>query len=489
VGRNLGVIPTLGSLGEQQSARLKRELRCSDLVMMQLVLVVTPQWVGTAAKQGPTHVWFWLIAILLFYVPEILVVAYLSRMFPLEGGIYQWAKFGLGPFVGFIAAWNLCFFMIIGWSSIGLTTATDLGYAFGNASWSNDYRPIIAVSVVVFGAIWLVNSIGFHFAKWLVNSGGVMTLCLFSILVVLLLFKPGHHLTTPRLSFSFALPAVSLTSINLFSKVALGALGGLDNASVFAGESRNPFRDIGRSVWIAAPLIALMYILASGALLAYVVPEQVDLVAPIPQLLGVAAESSSILVWIRVITILTSSVIAFVTASVCIGSVSRMPMVSGWDGLMPGWFSQVNERTRIPVHSISIVTMIAFSLGLMSMMGANKQEAFQLLFTAAFACCGIYYLIMFAIPLLSFRHLSPKPSFLLRIAAFSGTIVTVLSIGFQFFPIIDISHRWLFAAKLGLIVTLANLVGYVIYRGGSRRQRAGCDAVIPEIDQKDIEVW
>src|SRR5437016_12961909 len=94
----------LNQVGKQQSAKLKKELRCRDLILMQLVLVVTPQWVGTAAKQGASHVWFWLAAILLFYMPEVLVITYLSRMFPFEGGVYQWGKLGLGDFMGFVAA-------------------------------------------------------------------------------------------------------------------------------------------------------------------------------------------------------------------------------------------------------------------------------------------------------------------------------------------------------------------------------------------------
>jgi amino acid transporter len=43
-------------------------------------------------KAGPSHIVFWLLAILLFYVPSAMVVIYLNRLMPLEGGLYQWAK-------------------------------------------------------------------------------------------------------------------------------------------------------------------------------------------------------------------------------------------------------------------------------------------------------------------------------------------------------------------------------------------------------------
>ena len=41
----------------------------SDLALTQILFVVGLPWVGVAAKQGPSHVVFWLIAMALFYVP------------------------------------------------------------------------------------------------------------------------------------------------------------------------------------------------------------------------------------------------------------------------------------------------------------------------------------------------------------------------------------------------------------------------------------
>src|ERR1043165_9299949 len=79
---------------EKQSAALKKPLGLRDLVLTQILFVVGSSWVGTAAKLGQAHLFFWLLAILLFYLPQAAVVIYLNRRMPLEGGIYQWAKLG-----------------------------------------------------------------------------------------------------------------------------------------------------------------------------------------------------------------------------------------------------------------------------------------------------------------------------------------------------------------------------------------------------------
>src|SRR5437588_13059328 len=86
----------------EKSASFKKELGLRDLVLTQIAFVVGGSWVGTAAKLGPSQAMYWLLAIALFYVPLAAVVIYLNRLMPLEGGLYQWAKFGFNEVTGFM---------------------------------------------------------------------------------------------------------------------------------------------------------------------------------------------------------------------------------------------------------------------------------------------------------------------------------------------------------------------------------------------------
>src|SRR5215469_7836443 len=91
---------------------LKRELKLWDLVPMQVVVIVWLGWTGFAAKQGPTQVVLWLLAILLFYLPLAAVVMKLSRSLPVEGGVYQWVKTGISPFAGYMAGRNYSLYAV-----------------------------------------------------------------------------------------------------------------------------------------------------------------------------------------------------------------------------------------------------------------------------------------------------------------------------------------------------------------------------------------
>src|SRR5215471_15845055 len=113
---------------EARSAAFRKELGLATLVLTQVMYVVGSGWVGTAAKLGPSHLVFWCLAILLFYLPQAAVVIYLNRQMPLEGGLYQWTTVGLGEFVGFLTAWNLWSYAVLIMATFGVMIATNLAY-------------------------------------------------------------------------------------------------------------------------------------------------------------------------------------------------------------------------------------------------------------------------------------------------------------------------------------------------------------------------
>ena len=67
----------------------------------------------------------------------------------------------------------------------------------------------------------------------------------------------------------------------------IGAFGGFEYIAILAGETRAPARSVGRSVLIAAPIIAIMFILGTATVVAYVPTDQIALIGPLPQVLRI----------------------------------------------------------------------------------------------------------------------------------------------------------------------------------------------------------
>jgi amino acid transporter len=468
--------------GRAQSHALRRKLGLRDLVPMQILLVVGITWAGTAAKQGGTHIWFWLAAILTMFVPLAAVVGWCAKVWPLEGGVYQWTKFALGPFAGFMSAWNFGLWALLAVSNVGIMTATSLSYGLGTrAAWMEDnHTLILGLTVGLFLVILLVNLPGFGIGRWVSHFGTLVTVMVTLLLMGLLFFHPHasalHPHMNPQRPFSLAMPVLTLFSVNILTKIAFNALTGLEQVAVFAGETRDAGRTIMLSAWIAAPAIAVIYILMSGAMLAYIPAAKVDLTGPIPQVLAAAFGGGAAgggVDWGLVLgraTILALGVALVAQYTVMVAETSRLPMVTGWDGMVPAWFTRLDPRWKTPTRSIAAIVLVAIGVGVLATYGTGAQEAFQLINSAGNIFYGVYYLMMFAIPLVVGGRFAVRAGGWLKLGAVSGLGVTLVAMGFNLLPIVDVASKWAFAGKVAAVSLALNLVGAAIYRRGTRQR-------------------
>jgi amino acid transporter len=461
---------------EEHSAALKKELGLRDLVLQQIVYVVGTIWVGTAAKLGHSQLIFWLAAIAFFYLPQAAVVIDLTRRMPLEGGLYQWTRLGLGEMMGFMVAWNLWVYAVVLIATIGLQVSTNLSYIIGpSGAWLASSEPVIlVVDVVLLGALMALAARGLGVSKWLHNGGSIMLMLAFAALIGL----PFYHMARGTLphadAFAVTMPAFTLLSLNIFGKLAMGALSGFEYVAVMAGETKDAGRSIGRATIIAAPIIAVMFILGTSAVLAFVPIDRINLIGPIPQVLSIGFGGSRLGVAVAAIAILLLTGRTITNASIAFTGTTRLPMVAGWDDLLPRWFTRLHPRYRTPVNSILFVGLVALAFAAAGATGVGEQEAFQLLDNAAGIFYGLTYLVMFAIPLVGFRGAERSPLWL-RLASLSGFLVTLLYTVLSIFPIIDVTSWMSFAVKISSVVIGLNLVGAGLFVA-ARRRRVGVTA-------------
>jgi amino acid transporter len=253
--------------------------------------------------------------------------------------------------------------------------------------------------------------------------------------------------------------------------MALGALSGFEYVAILAGETKNPARNIGRSVVIAAPLIALFFILGTSTIVALVPKDQIDLVSPIPQVLTIAFAGMGVVSFIAPLLIGLLLLRQMGNVSLIFAGNTRLPMVAGWDGLLPKWFTRLHPTFRTPVNSIMFVGALTVAFTLAGQMGVGVQEAFQILENAGGIFYGFTYAAQFAIPLFAAHRLPERPPIWLRIAAATGLAITILYCVLSVFPIIDVDNWQAFTAKIIAVLVGANVIGVGIYLAGQRRTR------------------
>ncbi|MGH9408965.1 MAG: APC family permease, partial [Vicinamibacterales bacterium] len=454
----------------EHTAQLKNDLGLTDLTLTQVLFIVGLPWVGVAAKQGPAHVVLWLTAIVFFYVPSAVVVIHLNRAMPLEGGLYQWAKLGFNELTGFLVAWNLWLFAILITSETGLQVTQYFAYVASPraAALLQNGWIIGAADVVILAALTLVTIVGLSVGKWVHKAGGALMIIVFAMLIALPWLNLAHGSLQQFHPLRTAMPAFSILSLNIAAKMGFGAFGGFEYVAIHAGECRNPARSIARSVALAAPIIGIMFILGTSSVLAFIPIDRIDLIAPIPQVLSEGFRAMGSATAIVPITIVAFMVIRLAQASVQFAGQTRLPMVAGWDHLLPRWFTRMHPRYQTPVNSIVCVGAVTLGFSLAGLIGVGKQEAFQLLWNAGGIFYALTYLVMFAIPIFGV----PSPRWL-KVASASGFLTTLAYVVLSILPIVDVQSVLSFAIKISAIILIANAVGVAIFLTRGRQARSG----------------
>ncbi len=452
---------------------LRRELRLRDLVPMQIVLVVGVNWAAIAAREGSTHPLLWIFGILLFFLPQVWVVTWCARVWPFEGGVYQWTRAAIGPMAGFLSAWNYALYAIFTISQLGIQTITSLSYALGpRAAWLASSRAwTLALDVALLGVVLAINVLGFHYGKWVGHFGTLVMVALTLTFVVLLFWHPSatpdHPHVNPQAPFALGWPVWSLLTLNLYTRVAFNAYSGLEQIAVFAGETRNAARAVVLSAWMAAPAIAAIYFLMTSSMLTYIPASQIDLAGSIPQALA-AAFGQGAGIWLGRVMILALATFTFCSFTTIAAETSRLPMVAGWDRLLPAWFARLHPRFGTPVRSLWVIVAVAMAAAVAATLSSGHEEAFQVLVSAGQLIFGVYYCAMFAVPLLANRQrglpqaCSPASRWI-KTCAISGLSITVAATVLALAPIVDVNNSWLFAAKVGGAALLLNFIGAAIY--------------------------
>ena len=314
---------------------------------------------------------------------------------------------------------------------------------------------------------------GLALGKWVQNFGGAMLIITVATLILMpfITASRGSLANYHPFLFSFREIKFDLHNLNVCSKLAVGALSGFEYIAILAGECRTPARNISRSVWISAPIIALMFILGTASVLAFVTPDKVDFIAPIPQVLGLGFGSFGWVSMLISITIFGVAARQIALMSIYFAGNTRLPMVAGWDNLLPAWFARLHKRYRTPVNSILFVGATTLVFSLAPLIGVKEAEAFQFQDNAANIFYALIYMVLFAIPIVAMKRFGATAPLWLKIAAILGFLMSLIGAFFTVFPIIDVESRLLFAAKIIAVVVIANAIGMTIYVIDKKRAR------------------
>ena len=451
---------------------LLKRLKLRDLVLIQVILIVSVTWPAYAAQQGANQLVLWMLAIGLFYLPLASVVMKLSREIPLEGGAYQWVKAGISPFAGFMAGWSVTVAVVALYAALGPAMADAAAYVVGpRGAWmaANHTFALGITAAVCVLAFW-INVRGMHLAKWFSGGGAILLMLTFAAMFYLLVRALLAGKIEAWQAFAFALPSASLVTLNVFTKMALGALSAFDQCSIFSEECQKPENDVAKSVAIAAPLIAFLYISGTASILSYTAPGNIDMAAAIPQLLQAGFGSAGVGGFVTAVSVVIAMMALLAAVVISVGMLARLPMVAGWDGLLPSWWSSLHPKFQTPHRAIAAVACALFLLGFVSLWGAGNNEAAQVAAAVAVGGFSMVYLLLFGAVLFGFREHPVRWSARMKLGALGGFLVSLCALIFTLVPLSEVQSRSAFGVKVAVVLGSIYAAGAALWWSRSGRR-------------------
>jgi amino acid transporter len=446
---------------------LPRQLSLRDLVLSQVLTVVGSAWVGIAAGLGHAQSVVWLIAFATFYLPMAAAVYHLNREMPLEGGLYVWTRRAFGDTAGFLVAWNVWAYALSTIATILFQIPSEFSFMVGpSAAWIPENHIVVFCFLVGVLAVLALSAVrGLAIGKWIHNISSAAMMSAFALLILAPLWALLRHAPIHFAPFDLQLPNSSPTSLALIGQT-LFASAGIEYIAIMAGESKAPSRDIGRSILIASPIIFLMFTLGTASVLAFheLSGTPLNYIAPIPQALRLAFGDSGVADFIARLVIFLLQIRILGAASFIFTGVTRLPMVAGWDQLIPPWFARLHPLYRTPTNSILMGIILIAALLVLASSGVRAAEAFALLNNASNILYGLAYLTMFAIPIVGAKLVRKSIPTWVAVLCVVGFCATLFSSVTSAYPFVDVADPLNFAMKIIGTTLLTNIIGYVFYR-------------------------
>jgi amino acid transporter len=281
-------------------------------------------------------------------------------------------------------------------------------------------------------------------------------------------FGPATHIDAASLH-----PGLRIQDIIFWSVIAF-AWTGPESMSFMSGEIKNPRRAIPFGLAIAAPAIAIIYILGTLSVMVALKPADVNATSGVMQAIAYGANRIGFSVLTPVAAILVF-VSCLGSCGAWLGAVARIPFVAGIDRYLPPAFGRMHPRWGSPVAALLTQAGIAALFIFVGQGGTSVNGAYQVLVDSTVLITMVPFLFLFASAFrLYTTDVSPD---VIRLPGGKFTVMTAAAIGFAttlasailaVFPANDEPNKTLAVLKvLGLTAVMIG-GGVVVYLIGKR---------------------
>ncbi len=354
----------------------KKVLRGLDMTLFTVSAILVIETVAPSAAIGPSAISWWIITLILFFIPYGLITAELGTTYPEEGGLYVWIKKAFGEKWAARTTWLYWINVALWMPSVYIAFAGIFSQLFAPdlSLWGQILIGVIATWVTVgFGIISL------DAGKWIPNIGAFLKGLIMVVIGVGAFVFASRNGIANDLSFHNILPKWDAGLA--FLPVIVYNFIGFELMSGAAEEMHNPGKDIPRAIIISGALIALFYILGTLGMLMALPLDQLGLVEGIIDTLTIIFGQSA--AGTAIVTVLGIGALFTLLANMVTWTIgaNRTAAEAAREGELPAIFGRIHPINKTPVSAFILTGAVStLVIVLYGFMAGSAEDLFWTLF-------------------------------------------------------------------------------------------------------------
>lgn len=372
----------------------RQVLSVFSLVMINVIAVDSLRTLPISAKLGFSLLFYYIPAVIIFFIPIGFVAAELATAYPKTGGLYVWVREAFGCRAGFITIWLQWIYNVVWYPVIMVFIATTLAYLFSPALAINKVY-LLATTLSLFWVFTVLNCFGMRVSSLISTLGallGTLVPMLGIIMLAVVWLLKGHPIAAnPHAAW---LPDVrDIGNLSLFPVILFGLIG-LEMSAVHAEDVENAQRDYPRALFYSTLIIFLSLVLGALAIVIVVPYDQLSVVSGLIDAYSIFFKAFD-LPWM--IPLLVGLIVlgALSGVSAWIIGPAKGLLVSARDGALPKVFSRVN-RHGAPVPILIAQGLIFSILSVVFILSDSINAAYWMLSDLSAQLALLVYVFMFA---------------------------------------------------------------------------------------------
>ena len=358
--------------------KLRRALTAMDYFMLSITGMIGSAWLfsalGAVGVMGPAALLSWIIAGA-FFIFMVFPFAELGGLFPFSGSLARYNHYSHGALSNYLLAWAY---------TLGAVTTLSTE-AIAIVEYASDYIPqfwnstlgvLTPLGIVVAGCLiiffFFIQVIGVNVYGWfnrIITAWKFLIPSLTIILLLALYLHPNNIIG--KLPGGFAPYGYAAVFTGMITTGIVYAYEGFRQGLEYAGEGRNPQRDVPLGTILAVVVTIIIYVLLQMAFLGAINWSAAGVAvgdwsalassswAAHPFASEAMATGIPILVGLAVLLLVDAAVSPAGTLAVYLGTSGRNLYGMARVGYIPKFFSQIHKRFQTPWIALLVTSILA----------------------------------------------------------------------------------------------------------------------------------